>query len=698
MSSAEDDIKREIGLQRLITQNRKEMFESSRMDSDQQAMVTGFSPWLDPSIGQSHPTNYSNLKALLRIIPEFTAAILKKVDFSLGSSDVLPYTLHSDNESHKNQVGDWLDNIDVEQIFRTSFFQLYFYGDLYWNLIADKDIFEVVSADTIKVNTDEFGNPESYVQTVDGNPASPIIFFPSDIVHTKLFELGSEIYGFTQSESLLISMIRLLKMENYNASFLNNNATPRGAWSFRGMAYKEYKRLLKSMKKIKPHKDLVVYTPNSEGSAEYKRIGLTMEEMSFQQGLEYQLMKIVKGTGVPNIILGDPQNSNRATALTQFLFTMIPIYATQRLVADKFNTFVVPRYFGFNDVKISFPKPDMRTKSEKANDVQKMIQAISEGTKALGIVGLDGSVLIPELLLPLQIKMFEILEIPYDFSQSTKSNSKSLDHIMLNLTGASGKINMPNDNICGTTHLRKQQESESDPSDVKRQSEEFTNKVDSIVKKLAKGLNKNYDSLENQIMKILANATKAIEQSDYNRTMKKIEKEIDSESQNEKELSNSIRIAYLFFLENAAKLVDTTPGTEFDKAAIKFLEQARFRDLKGVNEEMKKRIGFELAQAIKSGESTAKIATRISKIFDAGKSRLDAVASTAIAEAMIEAEYNQYKDADIKMVDVLVSHSEATCSICLGLESQNPHKLSEARSLLPAHTHCKCDLVPSESS
>jgi hypothetical protein len=684
MSVKEVDVARQIGIKRLVDQNRKQLAEASTCEDDQEAMVIGYSPWQDPSIGQEHPVNYTNLKALLRIIPELTAAILKKVDLSLGSSDVVPYLLLSDNESHKNEVWEWLDKINVEQIFRTSFFQLYFYGDLFWNMIEDKESFEVVSADTMKVNTDPYGNPESYVQVVDGNPKSPLIFFPCDIIHTKLFDLGSEIYGFTQSESLLIPMIRLLKMENYNAAFLNNNATPRGAWRMSGISRIEKNKLVKDLTKIKPHQDMVTYTPSPDGKIDYSRIGLTMEEMSFKEGLDYQQMKIVKGTGVPNIVLGDPEGSNRATALTQYLFTMIPINATQRLVSDMFNTYIIPSFFGYNDVKLVFPTPDMRTKSEKATDVMKTVTALGKGAKELGIIGMDGSPLIPELLQPLQIKLFEILDIEHDFSKS--NSSKSLE----SLTGASG---LPNDEGILSTHLHQKQGSESE--NVKRQPKRFTALVEKLARELSSKLVSNYNSLKPQIVKILDKNSKAIAKNKFNKIVKQISVLIDSQDDSSiKETNKTIKETYDEIQEVAADRANQRPGTKFDKTSIKFLEQARFHEIKGVSDEVKKKIGFELAQGVRKGESTSQIAKRLGNAVELGKTRMKLVAKAAVSEAMLEAEYNEYEDADINLLDILLSGKETTCELCIAQAAGGPYTIAEVRRMLPAHPGCLCDAVP----
>lgn len=677
-------IQKSLAISRLKTKYNFSYVSEASEISEGQSLLVNVNESADRYQGQLPPVNYNLIKIILRICPELISAVIKKVDFSLGSSDSIPYKLISENEDHKLKTRKFFDKIDLEDSLRTAFFQLYMWGDLYTNMIDPYDRFSIISAETMRLHIDEFGNVENYLQVVQSSSKSPLLFLPNEIIHRKFLDLGSEVYGYSFVESLATAILRLLKMENFNSDFFANNGTPKGSWAFYGISQSVYKKLILQLQKAKkkPHSDITLYTPNPNGKIEYTKHADTMKDMEFIEGLKYQQMKIVKGTGVPLLMMGDPEGSNRATGFVQFYSFMLPIFACQRIIADILSNEFIPRKLGFDDVQFVFPQVDIRTPSEKTRDKSQLLNAMGMTAQRLGLVLQDGTITNYDLIKPLYIKFFELLDIPFDFSKIDLRSAKTFnaDVSFMNTSERSANLRL------------KQIKSE-----VKRQPKQITNLINKLNRKLINEFVNIYTSLEPQILKILEKNSKAIEQSKYESVIKKVDNTIDN-SLNElnNDAADHIETIYENFSIIASKKANKPkPGTQFDKKSINFLKESKFSDIKGVNDEIKKKIGFEVAQSIRLGESISQISKRIKTVINLGKKRLDTVARSIVSESMIEAEYNEFQSANIEDVDILLSGNENTCEICIANASNNPHKLSEIKSLIPAHPNCECDMAPS---
>ena len=117
-----------------------------------------------------------------------------------------------------------------------------------------------------------------------------------------------------------------------------------------------------------------------------------------------------------------------------------------------------------------------------------------------------------------------------------------------------------------------------------------------------------------------------------------------------------------------------------------------FNSMKGVTDEMDKRIASVLARGIAEGRAPAWIARQIAKVIDAiGIVRARVIARTETIRAHAEASLNSYREAGIEGVSVKAEFSTArdnrVCPICAGWEGK-VFTTEKAEGLIPRHPNC----------
>lgn len=68
------------------------------------------------------------------------------------------------------------------------------------------------------------------------------------------------------------------------------------------------------------------------------------------------------------------------------------------------------------------------------------------------------------------------------------------------------------------------------------------------------------------------------------------------------------------------------------------------------------------------------------------------IARTETARAWTTGTMQAYENYGVSEIDVITAGDASVCEICLENEAQNPHQLSEATELVPAHPNCRCTI------
>ena len=77
------------------------------------------------------------------------------------------------------------------------------------------------------------------------------------------------------------------------------------------------------------------------------------------------------------------------------------------------------------------------------------------------------------------------------------------------------------------------------------------------------------------------------------------------------------------------------------------------------------------------------------------RTRAEMIASTERNNSINQAKVNAFKENDVEWVDFITMGDGRVCSICLALESQNPHRLDQLESdgnIPSIHPRCRCTI------
>lgn len=160
------------------------------------------------------------------------------------------------------------------------------------------------------------------------------------------------------------------------------------------------------------------------------------------------------------------------------------------------------------------------------------------------------------------------------------------------------------------------------------------------------------------------------------------------------------------FYETGAKLGYSDLGaklvfTEADKEALYYLKDYNFELIKDLNKELEIGIREVITQSVLEGngykETTRQLLelplTPINSNISL-RQRAEMIARTEHARAINTGTMQAYTNQGVTQVNILTAGDSNVCDDCLYEESENPHTIEEAMSLLPMHPNCRCSYTP----
>ncbi len=130
-----------------------------------------------------------------------------------------------------------------------------------------------------------------------------------------------------------------------------------------------------------------------------------------------------------------------------------------------------------------------------------------------------------------------------------------------------------------------------------------------------------------------------------------------------------------------------------DDETLNNLKNLQLDLVKGLSEDLKKKIAYELREGLLQGESIRELRDRIRKVVDIGRSRAETIARTESARVFNQAALTRYNNAGIKKWRWMAAMDERTCPVCMerhGKTFSNPADLPPHAS----HPNCRCTIVP----
>jgi len=129
---------------------------------------------------------------------ETDGTVFAAINTTVFNTVMVGYTLTSSNEEAKNLIRDYLSRINLDLALLTNVRYALVFGDAFIEIVKNSkgDVTSLKTVDpiTFVINTDEYGQTESYQQKI-GGVLQKTILKPEDIIHLQLFDRPTSPYG-----------------------------------------------------------------------------------------------------------------------------------------------------------------------------------------------------------------------------------------------------------------------------------------------------------------------------------------------------------------------------------------------------------------------------------------------------------------------------------------------------------------------
>lgn len=275
---------------------------------------------------------------------------------------------------------------------------LHIYGDAYLEVVRDKAtnlpvaLFNVYCP-SMRVRVDEHGAILGYVQKMDWN--KDVEFDLDQIIHFRLINPGSEVYGLSPLESLIIAVETDLYAQSYNKDFFKNDATPRLHVDLGNCTLPQLKRMREYWRTVYKGKGNAHKTIVTEGNAKITPIGTPPKDMEFLNQRKFNRDEILAVLGVPPIMVGVVESSNRANSKEQAnAFKTEKIIPLQKMISAKLNKCLISEFT--DKYAFKFAELDLRDALDAARidkiDLDAGVRSIDEVRRDRGLPPLKNSI------------------------------------------------------------------------------------------------------------------------------------------------------------------------------------------------------------------------------------------------------------------------------------------------------------------
>lgn len=243
----------------------------------------------------------------------------------------------------------------------------------------------ILETPTITIKNKDNGEIDYYQQKIDGKLVAKLS--PNEIIHYRFNAFGDRDYGLSLLSTVLHSGAIRKFIEKYNISIFQNHK-PRSLWLFpEDMDKNTFDANVDLIVESKndPNKDIFLRGSDIKNSS-----FVNQNEVDFIQGYKLAREEIITGLGVPPIMLGLPEGSNKASGDTQLQAYDRKTSAKQENWEYKINSELMPK-LGLDLVKFKTKKPHKRDEIRELDIVNKMkgLVTLNEARLELGKPELD---------------------------------------------------------------------------------------------------------------------------------------------------------------------------------------------------------------------------------------------------------------------------------------------------------------------
>lgn len=296
--------------------------------------------------------------------PVFFGGINRVSDF-VGSSG---YEIRNDPTG---EVRDFLDKFALSYFLRNCTINLMTYDALFVELRDDYPF--VASSYGMSVKFDRYGNVVGFRQNVNGiNKDYPV----DSIVYSKMNAIDAGITGVSPIIPLNSYLKAKESVETFTSEYFNRNGTPRLQYIVKTRNLKLKNQIKERIKNMKPWEDLI-----TGDDVEIKPISSPISDMMFEKWNNYLNRLEIIGLGIPEIVTGFSEGSNKANSRIQLQTFKYRIKSIQTLLANLVNTKILPNYFPDTKAYIVFKELDKEDSNLVAINRTKIAQALSNYVK-----------------------------------------------------------------------------------------------------------------------------------------------------------------------------------------------------------------------------------------------------------------------------------------------------------------------------
>lgn len=239
------------------------------------------------------------------------------------------------------------------------------------------DAMYAVSGDSITLNVDKRGVfkkfSEAYYQKEYGSVVAK--FSVDELLYFIQYPRANSFYGLSPLESLRQTVTAELYAADFNIKRFINDATPRYAVLFDslglgqgGAAMKRIREWWDSELKGNPHKPILV--GSEQGSVKFEKIGMSNEDMQFQEYSRWLLSKIMSVYHMQPAVLGviDVNQGRINASYQEEQFKKDALRPILTSFSNQFNTLAIwsSTNYGWNDIYLDWDGIDVVDKEKEA--------------------------------------------------------------------------------------------------------------------------------------------------------------------------------------------------------------------------------------------------------------------------------------------------------------------------------------------
>ncbi len=512
--------------------------------------------------------------------------------------------------------------------------------------------------------------------------ARPIPFGKKEIIWFERNPRTDSIYGRAPVQILAETVQTLIYAIEHNLEYFSDNQIPRGIIGLEGSNTDEVKAFKEQWKENMRVKDSAGnwrkkfhHIPVTNKTPVFTRLELSNSELELLEGQKWWAKLVWACFGVTATELGYTEDGKGlANQIVQSnVFRKRAIYPILRMEEYKHNREIISE-FEYDDIEFKFLLFDVEEETKKAGLYKIQLDA---GYKSVN-----------------EIRNEEGLEeVDWGDKQTAEEEMEMNNKYSDPLTKEKGELEKESE-MQSRNKEKKALQTESPL--ILRENETMTE--DRFTRSIVYVLEESEKLIKDLIKKEMGN-NKLIDIKSIDDIAKRIKELITF--QGLKTVSDAvIRQTFMKGWESAEKQVNK--NFMVNTEAIDFIQDYTFNNIKSMTEEIATDLRQELERGIMAGEGVNKLKARVSKVFDVGEVRAEAIARTETNRAEGQGKLQAFKasgdDFDKRWISTIDARTSQICRRLNGQTVGMNENFKDAQTgwegpIHPAHVNCRSAVV-----